>query len=72
VALEIIASDDNMGTLTWSDTTGLSNPFLVNTSSGASLGVYETSPAVQSETTSTANITNSNDWATITLEIEVS
>ena len=67
VSLEIIASDDTIGTaLTWS--AGSTNLFN-SSNTNASLGTYVTSPAAQNDTASTSGFGNPQDWATIALEI---
>ncbi len=66
VSLEVIGSDNTIGGLTWS--AGSSNLF--STSNGNdSLAVYNTSPAVQTDTASVNGWPNPKDWGTMTLEI---
>ena len=67
ISVEIIDSDDTMGaSLTWS--AGSGNLFYSSTANG-SLGVYDTNPAVTTDTTSTAGFGSEKGWATIALEI---
>ena len=67
VSVEIIGSDDTIGTaLTWS--AGSSNLFN-SSNTNASLGTYMTTPAAQTDTTSSSGFGNAKDWATIALEI---
>ena len=67
VSVEIIDSDNTMGSsLTWS--AGSSNLFYSSTGNG-SLGVYDTNPAVTTDTTSANGFGSEKGWATIALEI---
>ncbi len=67
ISVEIIDSDNTMGaSLTWS--AGSGNLFYSSTANG-SLGVYDTNPAVTTDTTSATGFGSEKGWATIALEI---
>jgi len=67
VTVEIIGSDNKIGNaLTWSPaSTNLFN----SSANNASLGTYVTTPASQTNTTSSSGFSGNGDWATIALEI---
>jgi hypothetical protein len=70
ITLQILGSDDPMGTApTWS--TLNSNLYFLSGTTGASLDVNLASPGQQNQSTSTSasGWTGSKDWATIALEI---
>ena len=65
-SLDIIGADNTIGTVNWSaGSTSLFN----SSGTSASLGVYVTTPAAQTNTASSSGFGSHQDWATIPLEI---